>query len=79
MGQKIFLEKHQTTLVSDERDIMVSADYYFDVLEWCWENHIKVEAPGCNYTHDIAKKMFNVHLWRIRDEQQRMWFSLRWA
>lgn len=79
MAQKIFLERQRMKLISDERDIMVPAKYHHAVLEWCQQNHIGVEAPGDNYDHGIARRIFGVNLWRIRDEEQRLWFALRWS
>lgn len=79
MGRKVFQEKSRMTLVSDERDIMVPAQYHDQVLEWCRLNNIDVTTPDGSYQHGIAERLFNVHLWRVKDEQQRAWFLLRWS
>jgi hypothetical protein len=79
MASKVFLKAGGNQLISDERDIMVAARYRSQVIQWCRESGVEVEDPQCNYTHDIAQKMFGVNIWRIRDEQQRVLFALRWA
>ena len=79
MASKVFLKAGGIQLISDERDIMVAARYRSQVIQWCRESGVIVEDPGGNYTHDIAQKRFGVNIWRIRDEQQRVWFALRWA
>lgn len=79
MAQKIFAKKQRMSLVSDERDIMVPAQYYNEVLEWCKKNRINIEAPGGNYTHGAAERIFKVNIWRVKDDRQRMWFVLRWS
>lgn len=78
-ASKVFLESGGSQLISDERDIMVAARYRSQVLQWCRESGVEVEDPGGNYTNDIAQKQFGVNIWRIRDEQQRAWFALRWG
>lgn len=79
MGQKIFQEKARMKLISDERDIMVPAQYHNEVLAWCRLNCIDVTAPGGSYDHGVAARIFGVNLWRVRDEHQRVWFSLKWS
>lgn len=56
--------------MGDSRDIAVPYNKRQEVFDWCGENKITVEYQGT---------MAGTDLWRIRDEQQRVWFSLRWA
>lgn len=70
MGTKVFAEKGRVRLVGDQRDIGVGSAYRRDVWDWCNANHIEVEYQGT---------LSHIDLWRVRDEQQRMWFLLRWA
>lgn len=79
MASKVFLKAGGNQLISDERDIMVPARYRSQVIQWCRESGVEAEVLEGNYTHDIAQKMFGVNIWRIRDEQQRVWFALRWS
>lgn len=72
MPTKVFITDNRGySLVSDERDIMVSRMHYVEVLEWCAQNNIAA-APAA-----IAAA-FGVNLWRIEDEAQRTLFMLRW-
>lgn len=70
VGQKVFAVKGRVQLVGDQRDIAVGSAYRRDVWDWCNANHIEVEYQGT---------LSHIDLWRVRDEQQRMWFLLRWA
>ncbi len=79
MGLKTFIETNGLKLVSDERDIMVPAKYYYDVVDWCNKNHIDVTVPQGTYSHPTAARIFNVNLWRVKDNEQRLWFTLRWS
>ena len=79
MGTKAFIDINGLKLTSDERDVMVPAKYYDDVISWCNAVGIDLTVPGGNYSHQSAKKLFNVNLWRVKDEQQRMMFVLKWS
>ena len=57
-------------LMGDSRDIAVAYNKRQEVWDWCHENKITPEYQGT---------MAGTDLWRIRDEQERVWFSLRWA
>lgn len=70
MGTKTFAEKGRVRLVGDERDVAVVSNYREDVWAWCDANSIEVEYQGT-----LAK----VDLWRIRNEQQRVAFLLKWS
>jgi len=56
-------------LMGDEKDVAVSYSKRQEVYEWCGANKITVEYQG---------SLAGVDVWRIRDDQQRMWFTLRW-
>lgn len=79
MATRVFLEINGRQLISDERDIMVPAQHRQQVIQWCHDMGVKVESPGGNYSHALAEKMFGVNVWRVRDQQQRAWFGLRWS
>ena len=76
MATKVFLERKGLALVSDERDIMVTSSLTKDVIAWCDENKIDAEQVA---NSPITQYSFGVNLWRVRNEEQRMWFTLRWA
>ena len=57
-------------LMSDERDIAVLYSNRQAVWDWCSENNITVHYQG---------SLSGTDLWRIRDDEQRMWFTLRWS
>lgn len=70
MGQKVFAVKGRFQLMGDQRDIGVGSAYRKDVWDWCNANHIELEYQGT---------LAHTDLWRVRDEQQRMWFLLKWT
>lgn len=55
--------------MSDEKDIAVPFSRRQAVYEWCGENKIIIEYQGTLGGTDV---------WRIKDDQQRAWFALRW-
>lgn len=57
-------------LMGDSRDIAVPYAQRQAVYDWCGENNIAVEYQGT---------LGGTDLWRIKDEKQRAWFTLRWA
>lgn len=57
-------------LMADERDIAVPYTSRQAVYEWCGTNKITVEYQGT---------LGGVDVWRVRDDQQRVWFTMRWA
>ena len=57
-------------LMSDEKDIAVPYVFRQEVYEWCGANKITIEYQGTLAGTDV---------WRVRDDQQRMWFTLRWS
>lgn len=79
MGLKTFIEINGLQLVSDERDVMVPAKHYTNVVEWCKQNNIDIAQIQGTYNHYIAMKMFKVNLWRVKDQEQRVMFILRWG
>ena len=70
MTSTIFAVKGRVKLVGDSRDIAVSYDKRKQVWNWCYENNITVSYEG---------SLAGIDLWRVKDEQQRSWFALRWA
>jgi hypothetical protein len=79
MGTKIFCKRHDLVVQSDERDVMLPAQYTTTVLSWCKQNGVNIESPLDRAEQEIVKQSFGVNIWRVRDEQQRSWFLLRWA
>lgn len=55
--------------MGDSRDIAIASNKRQEVWDWCHANKITPEYQGT---------MAGTDLWRIRNEQQRVWFSLRW-
>jgi hypothetical protein len=76
MAEKVFLEQGSFRLISDERDIMLPLRLTKEVQKWCLTNNIKAEQ---NQKQAIIQSYYGVTLWRIKDEQQRAWFILRWS
>ena len=76
MPTKVFADDGKFKLISDERDIMVPAVYHDEIISWCHEHDVK--ATTSNYSA-WAQMKFGVYLWRIKDEQKRVLFALRWA
>ena len=76
MGVKIFSEKSKKLkLISDKRDIAVDWNNRQAVWDWCKQNEIQVEYQGTSPWANL----FEVDLWRIKNEQHRVLFALRWA
>ena len=78
MAEKIFMERDRFVLRADDRDIMLPAQNKMAVVRWCRRNNIDFEFPLSKDQQEIVKHYFGVNIWRVRDEQQRMWFLLRW-
>jgi len=70
MNTRVFAEKGRVKLVGDERDIGIVSNYRKDVWAWCDAIKIDLEYQGT---------LANIDVWRIKDEEQRAWFILRWA
>ena len=56
-------------LMGDERDIAVPYSHRQEVYEWAGLNRITIEYQGT---------LGGVDVWRVRDDQQRAWFALKW-
>jgi len=56
--------------MSDDRDIAVPYSQRQAVYTWCGQNGITVEYQGTLGGTDV---------WRVRDEQQRVAFLLKWS
>lgn len=70
MATKVFKTFRNLRLIGDERDVMVPSQHYVAVLDWCAANDIQVELS--------IGPAFGQNLWRVRDEQQRTAFMLKW-
>lgn len=71
MGTKQFAQDASGyVLIGDDRDIGVSSHQRNALWDWCKINTIDVEYQGT---------MMNTDVWRVKDEQQRLWFILRWT
>ena len=55
--------------MSDEKDIAVPFAFRQEVYDWAGENSVALEYQGTLGGMDV---------WRVRDDQQRVWFALRW-
>lgn len=55
--------------MSDERDIATAFLQRQEVYEWAGTNGITIEYQGT---------LNGVDVWRIKDEEQRAWFALKW-
>ena len=76
MATKVFLERKGLALVSDERDVMVPHTEMHKVITWCEQTGIIAEQVDTSPTTQYA---FDVDLWRVRNDEQRAWFALRWS
>ncbi len=56
--------------MADINDTAVSCSRRQEVYQWCGENGITVEYQGT---------MAGIDVWRVRDEEQRAWFNLKWS
>lgn len=56
-------------LMGDERDIVVPYSRRQEVYDWAGQNRITIEYQGTLGGTDV---------WRVRDDQQRAWFTLKW-
>ena len=82
MPLTVFLEKQGLKLMGDSRDIMVPRKYQSDVLKWCKENNVEATIGDPNKPSSenaMVQRLFNVNLWRVKDDKQRTWFALRWS
>lgn len=70
MGAKVFATQGEYKFVSDDRDIAVPFAKRQEVYEWAGANHITLEYQGTLGGKDV---------WRVRDDEQRAWFTLRWS
>ena len=79
MATKVFRKINGLNLISDERDIAVPAKYRREVLDWCDANEIEATLALTGTSTNLAEITWGVTLWRVRDEQQRLMFILRWT
>ena len=76
--QKVFLTRDRIQLVSDERDFVVPVAQRREVLRWSRQAKVDVERPLNKDNQNLCAHYFGVDLWRVKDEQQRSWFALKW-
>jgi hypothetical protein len=79
MATKVFKTLGNLELIGDERDVMVPARHRLAVLDWCDANDIAAEITMGSTHSAWSASTFGVNLWRVKDEQQRVLFLLRWA
>lgn len=65
-----FFKVGNYSFCADERDIR-TPNSWREILKWCEDNNIEASRV---MTGD--KLPFNI--WRVKDDQQRTWFKLRW-
>lgn len=70
MGQKVFATQGEYKFVSDARDIATPYSKRQEVYAWAGANGITIEYQGTLGGFDV---------WRVCNEQQRVWFNLRWS
>ena len=70
MQFKIFAERGQYKLTGDVRDLGVKFEQRSAVRNWCIFNGIEAMIVGTGLGYD---------LWRVKDEQSRILFVLRWG
>ena len=68
--REIATDSRGYVFMSDSRDIAVSYGNRQEVYEWGGANKITIEYQGTMGRTDI---------WRVRDDEQRMWFTLKWG
>jgi len=78
MAIKVFREHGNLQLISDERDVLVPSQLRSAVLAWCLDNDILAEFDFAS-GWELAESTWAVNLWRVRDEQQRVAFLLKWS
>ena len=79
MSLKVFLSMGNLKLISDERDIALPRKQMLEVINWCKVNDIDIENPLSLSTDQLSARIFDVNIWRVKDNNQRMLFVLRWG
>lgn len=79
MSQTILLQKGNSTLWGDPRDVLVPTDLRGQVLSWCWLNGVKARLPLNKDNQHISRVYFGVDVWRVKDDKQRTMFTLKWS
>lgn len=72
MGTKVFAKVGKYQLHSDDRDVAVSWELRPNVWDW-------MQATGIEGEYQGACPVFDVDLWRIKNEQHRALFLLKWG
>jgi hypothetical protein len=79
MATKVFVKKDKFELHGDSRDIMIPVRNSIGMLEWCKQHDILIERTLGVSEEFLAREMFGVCLWRVRNEKHRMLCALRWS
>ncbi len=69
MARKEFGRSQGYVFYSDARDIETPFSKRQEVYDWAGTQGITIEYQGT---------LGGVDVWRIQDEQQRAWFTLKW-
>lgn len=78
-NQKVFLTRNRIQLIGDARDFVVPVKHRAEVLHWSRQTNIEVECPLNKDNQYLCEHYFGVDMWRVKEEQQRLWFALKWA
>lgn len=70
MATRVFAERKGIKLQSDARDIAIRCEDDDHIIAWCAEHHIKIQR---------VNRGFGLDIWRIKDEQQRTMFLLKFG
>ena len=70
MTVKEFGRRQGYIFFSDARDIETPFSKRQEVYDWAGANGIAIEFQGTLGGTDV---------WRVKDEQQRTWFTLKWV
>lgn len=79
MPTKVFRERNELKLISDERDVEVPAKYRIKVKEWCNDNGIEAALALPVEGSTWAASVWGVNLWRVKNEHHRLLFLLKWS
>lgn len=66
----VHVKKGRVSLTGDSRGILTPSEKRSDVWLWAQENNITIEYQGT---------LSKTDLWYVKNEQDRIWFVLRWS
>ena len=78
-NQKVFLTKNRFQLIGDYRDFAIPVELRKEVLRWSKQAKISIERPLNKDNRYLSEHYFGVDLWRVKNDEQRLWFALRWS